>query len=66
MKSLTENKKVSLAECRSMLNTKGVKYTDEEIFEIRDWLYHIIDIILDADEREKAQRQNETIYKKAA
>ena len=62
----TENKKVSLAECRKILNTRGVHYTDEEVLEIREWLYHIIEIILDANEREESKRLNETIYKQAA
>lgn len=31
-----ENNKVTLAECRKILNRNGVQYTDEEILEIRD------------------------------
>lgn len=62
----TENKKVSLAECRKILNTRGVHYTDEEVLEIREWLYHIIEIILDANEREESKQLKETTYKQAA
>jgi hypothetical protein len=53
MKISLELTKVSLAECRKIINTKGVHYTDEEVMEIRDWLYHIIDIILDVQEQDK-------------
>ena len=39
------------------MNTKGVVYTDEEVLEIRDWLYRMIEIILDAEEREKQKKE---------
>ncbi len=64
-----ENNKVTLAECRKILNRNGVQYTDEEILEIRDWLYHIIEIILDAQERFKEKEgfeANNEILKQAA
>lgn len=64
-----ENNKVTLAECRKILNRYGVQYTDEEILEIRDWLYHIIEIILDAQERfkdkEGFEANNETLKQAA-
>lgn len=64
-----ENNKVTLAECRKILNRNGVQYTDEEILEIRDWLYHIIEIILDAQERfkdkEGVEANNETLKQAA-
>jgi hypothetical protein len=39
MKRVSEGEKISLAECRRILNTEGNKYTDDEIKLIRDWLY---------------------------
>lgn len=35
-----ENTKLSLAECRKVLNKSDVQYTDEQVIMIRDWLYH--------------------------
>lgn len=48
MKSATENRKLSLIECKKILNTDGLCYTDEEVLKIRDWLYHMADIAIDA------------------
>jgi hypothetical protein len=48
MKSATENKKLSLIECKKILNTDGLCYTDEEVLKIRDWLYQMADIAIDA------------------
>lgn len=46
MKSATENKKLSLIECKKILNTDGLNYTDEEVLKIRDWLYQMADIAI--------------------
>jgi hypothetical protein len=48
MKSAAENIKLSLIECKKTLNTGGLCYTDEEVLKIRDWLYHMADIAIDA------------------
>ena len=53
MKSGASYSKLSLAECRKILNTDGLFYTDEEIIQIRDWIYHIADIAIDANEMEE-------------
>lgn len=53
-----EDKKLSLADCRRILNRDGISYTDLEVLEIRDWLYNIVGIILDADEREKQKNES--------
>ena len=47
MKSAAENRKLSLVECKKILNTNGLCYTDEEVLKIRDWLYHMADIAID-------------------
>ena len=63
MKSAAENNKLSLNECKKILNTDGVFYTDDEIIELRDWLYHMADIVFDTMDREKSKRQMDLISK---
>lgn len=46
MKSAAENRKLSLIECKKILNTDGLNYTDEEVLKIRDWLYQLADIAI--------------------
>lgn len=48
MKSATENRKLSIIECKKILNTDGFCYTDEEVLKIRDWLYRMAEIAIDA------------------
>ena len=48
MKSATENRKLSMIECKKILNTDGLCYNDEEVLKIRDWLYHMAEIAIDA------------------
>lgn len=48
MKPAAENRKLSMIECKKILNTDGLCYTDEEVLKIRDWLYHMVDIAIDA------------------
>ena len=49
--------KLSLAQCKNILNTDGVYYTDDEVIELRNWLYHMADIVFDTMDREEANRQ---------
>ncbi len=63
MKSAAENRKLSLVECKKILNTDGVFYTDDEVIELRDWLYHMADIVFDTMDREESNRQMELINK---
>ena len=65
MKSDAENRKLSLNECKKMLNTDGVFYTDDEVIELRDWLYHMADIVFDTMDREEIKRQTELINEKS-
>ena len=39
-----ELNKISVFKCKEILNKNGNKYTDEEIKEIRDFLYVLVDI----------------------
>ena len=63
MKSAAENRKLSLVECKKILNTDGVFYTDDEVIELRDWLYHMAEIVYDTMDREESNRQMELINK---
>ena len=47
MSGIAENNKLSLSECKKILNTDGLCYTDEEVLKIRDWLYQMADIAID-------------------
>ncbi len=55
MKLAAENKKLSLNECKKILNGNDDEYTDEQIIKIRDWLYHIADIAIEAYDMEHQQ-----------
>ncbi len=48
MKLVAENKKLSVIECKKILNTDGLCYTDDEVLILRDWLYHMAHIAIDA------------------
>ncbi len=56
-----EDQKLSLEECKSILNTKGRNYTDEEIEKVRDYLYLLAEI----ECRYFEQWQNELLDKKS-
>ena len=66
MASFAENRKLSLTECKKILNTDGLFYTDEEIIELRDFLYHLADIVMDdiEAEKDKKQKQNLEVHNK--
>lgn len=46
MRSIGESDKLSLSECRKILNKNGNQYTDEEILKIRNWLYNFTEITM--------------------
>ena len=64
MKPADENRKLSLVECKKILNTDSVFYTDDEVIELRDWLYHMADIVFDTMDREEIKRYTELINEK--
>lgn len=47
MKPTLESNKLSIAECRTILNVNGVKYSDEEIKQIREWIYYYAELTLE-------------------
>jgi hypothetical protein len=58
MKRISEGEKISLAECRRILNRDNNFYTDEEILIIRDWLYQLADFTIEYMQRKRVQSQN--------
>lgn len=66
MSSIPENKRLSFTECKKILNANGILYTDEEVIEIRNWMYHMAEIVFDTMDREESKQLKEPIYKQAA
>lgn len=46
MKTINESEKISLAECKKVMSSRGKKYTDEELLKIRNWIYAFTEITL--------------------
>jgi hypothetical protein len=57
MKSIRESERISLTECKKILNKNGNHYTDNEIIEIRNWLYFISEISLASLEDRELQKK---------
>jgi hypothetical protein len=53
MRAIRESERISLTECKKVLNKNGNHYTDNEIIEIRNWLYFISEISLTSIEDKK-------------
>lgn len=64
MSSVAGNSRLSLVECKKTLTGDGDEYTDEQVIKIRDWLYHIADIAIEAYEIENQQNLAGTIEAK--
>lgn len=45
--------RLSIKECRRILGEKSIKCTDEEILEIRDWLYELATIRIEQLKRKE-------------
>jgi hypothetical protein len=57
MRAIKESERISLTECKKILNKNGNHYTDNEIIEIRNWLYFISEIVLSSLEENEAQQK---------
>ena len=55
MSSVGGNNRLSLIECKKTSTLVGEQFTDEQIIKIRDWLYHMADIAIEAYEMENQQ-----------
>lgn len=59
MRTIKESERISLTECKKILNKNGNHYTDNEIIEIRNWLYFISEISLASlEDNELKQKTN--------
>ena len=63
--------KISLSKCKSVLESDGSKYTDEEVLQIRDYLYMLAEIehevYMRKRNREKEiEKEQQEEYKQAA
>ena len=58
---VTIKEKLSLAHCRKVLNRDGNNYSDEQILEIRDFLYKLatLDYLFFQDYLKKQNQENE-------
>jgi hypothetical protein len=56
---VNERDKLSITECRKSLKEEALKYSDEQIIMIRDWMYNFIDIALFAIEKKEAKTISE-------
>ncbi|MES2592899.1 MAG: hypothetical protein V4608_13530 [Bacteroidota bacterium] len=57
MRAIKESERISLTECKKILNKNGNHYTDNEIIEIRNWLYFISEIALKSLEDNEAKQK---------
>ena len=57
MRAIKESERISLTECKKILNKNGNHYTDNEIIEIRNWLYFISEIALKSLEDSEAKQK---------
>jgi hypothetical protein len=46
MKTIRESEKLSLEQCKKILNVNGNNYSDEEILKMRNWLYRYSEMTL--------------------
>ena len=56
---------LTIEQCKKLLSQNGIEYTDEETIQIRDWLYHIADIAIDAYTQSELKQIQGTINKKS-
>lgn len=59
MKTINEGGRLSLTECKKVLNKNGNHYTDSEILAIRDWLYFLGEMMANDLEKNNEQKTNE-------
>lgn len=64
MKSYHSEKRLSLTKCKTILNRDGLNYTDEEVIKIRDFLYHLADIAIDAIDKNATLTERDKEYLK--
>ncbi|MBL0047048.1 MAG: hypothetical protein IPP32_02990 [Bacteroidetes bacterium] len=55
------NSKISLAECRKIINDSAVNYSDEELLKLRDWLDNLAEIAIAIIENTGVNEMNEIL-----
>ena len=63
MKLVAEHNKLSLAECRRIASNGNIKYTDEQLIQMRDWLSNFANMALEFLEENGADCLDELIVK---
>jgi|APSaa5957512535_1039671.scaffolds.fasta_scaffold586137_2 hypothetical protein len=48
---------ISIEKCKATLNVKGQKYSDVEVEAIRDFLYHIGEVIIDSQRQSNGDKE---------
>jgi hypothetical protein len=63
MNNQEDNRKMSLPECRKILCANGELYTDDEVLKVRDYLYHLADLAIDALEKNATLNNEQQLIK---
>ncbi len=63
MKLVSEHNKLSLAECRRIASNGNIKYTDEQLIQMRDWLSNFANMALEYLEENGVDCLDELIAK---
>ena len=48
---------LSLEECKKIINAGEMQFTDEEVIQIRDFLYELVQIAIEAKAYQRQQRK---------
>lgn len=63
MKLVANNNKLSLTDCRKAASKGGIKYTDEQLIQMRDWLGNFANMALEFIEKNGIDCLDELIAK---
>jgi hypothetical protein len=63
MSTFADNRKMPLSECRKILCANGSIYTDEEVLKVRDYLYHLADLAIDALDKNATVNNEQQLIK---
>jgi len=66
MKLVSEHNKLSLPECRKAASNGNIKYTDEQLIQMRDWLDNLAGMALEYLEKNGVDCLDELIAKTEA
>mgnify|MGYP000024092762 CR=1 FL=1 len=49
---------ITLAECKKILNAQKIKYTDEQVKQVRQYLYLLAEMQIEIDNRNRNEKCN--------